>query len=437
MPKVPPAAGRLALTVLVPLAAVVAARFPTPGLDLDVVRGLDAGDLGKLGPFAFWLSPFIAAALLVELHAVLVPRWRSLRHAGYQGRSVLFARTKALCFALASIQAFFFYRWLDRTGAMVGPLLPEATMPRLLIGVAPIAGTMVLVWLAGIISRHGLANGFSVLIVAFQLPTVAEEVMFSVQDVASGRRPLAPLAFTGMLVVAAAVSIARRPSHGWGERPPRPQLLTPASGIIPIIIVSNLLLMPSQLQTFGLAKGLTLPAPGSLVDALVQLPMIVGLCLLLAWAFNRPAAMAAAWKLSAEDAPIARSALRQGIRRALFFVGAVAVMRFYADRSDVLVDALALIVLACVALDVVAEVRFRYRYPDLVPLCPIHRMYMVGTTLHALTRAAVPAHPRALRHATLLNVWGPYVPVEILVPRAEAEPAQAVLRELQAETTPS
>jgi hypothetical protein len=38
--------------------------------------------------------------------------------------------------------------------------------------------------------------------------------------------------------------------------------------------------------------------------------------------------------------------------------------------------------------------------------------------------------PRALRHGALLSFWGPYVPVEVLVPAPRGEEAQARLRAL-------
>jgi hypothetical protein len=67
-------ARRTAVTLLMALAVVVAARFPTPGLQLDAVVGLDRADHGTLGPFAFGLRPFIIAALVVEVLAGSGPR---------------------------------------------------------------------------------------------------------------------------------------------------------------------------------------------------------------------------------------------------------------------------------------------------------------------------------------------------------------------------
>ncbi len=104
-------------------AVAVLARLPTPWLNLEKAP-LAWFDRGTLGPLAFGLRPFIVAALLVEVLAALVPRWRGLRQG--EGRARLGARSQQLCFLLAGWQAFFVYRWLDsyHDDAM-GPLLPE------------------------------------------------------------------------------------------------------------------------------------------------------------------------------------------------------------------------------------------------------------------------------------------------------------------------
>jgi hypothetical protein len=116
----------------------------------------------------------------------------------------------------------------------------------------------------------------------------------------------------------------------------------------------------------------------------------------------------------------AHAAFRRAAWRALLFLGAMAAMSWYVDRAQVTLDILWLTVIGCIAADLVGELRFRRRHPDLVSLPPIHQLHTVGPALHQLAGAQIPAYPRALRHAALLNSWGPYVPVEILVPRARA-----------------
>ena len=42
------------------------------------------------------------------------------------------------------------------------------------------------------------------------------------------------------MIAAVTVSVGRRPTHGWGERPARPRIPVPASGILPLLAASQL-----------------------------------------------------------------------------------------------------------------------------------------------------------------------------------------------------
>ncbi|MBI3179823.1 MAG: hypothetical protein HYZ27_09195, partial [Deltaproteobacteria bacterium] len=65
---------------------------------------------------------------------------------------------------------------------------------------------------------------------------------------------------------------------------------------------------------------------------------------------------------------------------------------------------------------------------DLVPVWEIHQVYAMDPALTALAAAGIAAHARSAYHRTLLQFFGPLVPVLVLVPRAQADAAVAVLR---------
>jgi hypothetical protein len=295
---------------------------------------------------------------------------------------------------------------------------------------------MALVWLAGFIGRHGLGNGFSVLIATLELPGVVRELVLSVPERSLSADPvLAPLVFGGAAVAALIASTARRPTQGWSEQPPAPDLLTPASGILAVNLLESLYHFHDRLPDAGAIGRLkTAFEPGTVLDALVYVPMVGGFGLLCVVLFNRSVKVATVWgrapgfggdSLSAVAA--AGVALRRGAWRAVAFLGAMAVITWYVDRAQVGLDITWLTVIGCIAVDLVAEVRFRRLHADVVAVWPLHQTYAVGPALHALAAAGIPAFPRALRHGALLNFWGPYVPVEILVPRAQAQNASALL----------
>jgi hypothetical protein len=74
--------GRVALTVAVPLVlAWLAPRVPLPNVDRESLERVLAYPtaMPDLSAFALGLFPMFTAALLVELAALCVPRWRALR----------------------------------------------------------------------------------------------------------------------------------------------------------------------------------------------------------------------------------------------------------------------------------------------------------------------------------------------------------------------
>jgi hypothetical protein len=88
-----------------------------------------------------------------------------------------------------------------------------------------------------------------------------------------------------------------------------------------------------------------------------------------------------------------------------------------------------LVILSCVAMDVVSELRFRHRHGALVPVWPVHRLYQLQGLLGAFDAASIPAFPRGRHYRTLWNYMAPFVPVDILVPTEHAARASEVLRQ--------
>ena len=85
--------------------------------------------------------------------------------------------------------------------------------------------------------------------------------------------------------------------------------------------------------------------------------------------------------------------------------------------------------LVAVLLDLRGDWRALGDRPDLVPAWPLHRMYRLDPALLRLERAGIPAHAKSRYVRTLLQFFGPYAPVVLLVPRDRVTDAEAILRE--------
>jgi hypothetical protein len=172
--------------------------------------------------------------------------------------------------------------------------------------------------------------------------------------------------------------------------------------------------------------------------AALQLLLIIALGVAFCWLFARPSLVAPIWSQhlrTIEDAgdlhiqacAMARAAFQRALLGTLAFLGALAFVAWLDNGVKLAADAGTLLVITCAALDVAGELRFRGAHGDVAIVTAEHRLYAVGPELAALEAAGIACFPRALRHRTLLAFWGPYLPVEILVPRSQAVDARAVL----------
>jgi hypothetical protein len=425
-------------------------HLPLPVFHLEALArtGVDV-DTSQYSAFAFGLTPVVNAFLTIEIAALIVRRWRPLRHGGLDGRARLRRRMKPLALILVAIQTFFYVRWLrswDNFPPYPGfTINPQGTAGWLVVIAALMAGPFVLLWLADLISERGLGNGMSVLIAAGAIPDAVLALTSFVRahlNRGEQRQIAAPLVLTAMVVVALAASTARRPAEGWHSRPPRPALLAPISALLPLSVWFWLMGLPRHLAAFtesarikAAAAWLATLSPSV---AAVLLPLLAALVVAFSWLFARPSLVAPVWsqQLRASDAadghidPLAtaRAAFRRAQLRAVAFLCALGFVAWLDGGANLAVDVVALLVVACAALDVAGELRFRGAHGDVAAVTAEHRLYAVGLALAALQAGGIAHFPRALRHRTLLAFWGPYLPIEILVPRRQAVEAQAILQ---------
>jgi hypothetical protein len=432
--------GRIAVTLIAPIAALGLARIPMPGVDFALLQKALGIDPMLIGIGCLALRPFLSAALLVELLALLIPRWRVLRLGGYAERDRLWTRVVVIALVLALLQAFFMARWLIGTAhafATYAEIIPGdrhgffwIATQMLSIG----AGTFLIYWLARLVDRYGAGNGFAVMIVAFMVEEMGPQLVSSVQKHVGD--PI--LVHVGLAAVAVAV-VARlasgRPLKASAQPPGGETLPTPASGLQPIVTGAAVVALPvsiSKFAEFPLPEALT---PGTWMNRILEAAIIGALCLLATWLFNRPRLIAQAWKrggptdaASASPTDRVRAAFARSLALALAICWVVMAVEWFCADADLAISVVSLTVIACVVVDVAAEIGFRHRHGALIPLRPVHRLFMLPVLLKALETAGIPAFARGRRYRTLWNFVAPFVPVDILVPAAHAGAAEAIVR---------
>jgi preprotein translocase subunit SecY len=177
-----------------------------PGIDFNAVQSLasaankggviaylnlfSGGALTKMAVFGLGIMPYITSSIIIQLLMVVIPKFTEWREEGPSGQRKLTQVTRYMTIALAIMQSTgLAYAFHNGGGGLIGgaplnvDLIPDFTVPRiLLIVITMTAGTVVVMWLAELITQRGIGQGMSVLIftnVISGLPTQGDDLLKS------------------------------------------------------------------------------------------------------------------------------------------------------------------------------------------------------------------------------------------------------------------
>lgn len=404
---------RVAVTALAPLALIVGKRLLLPGLDdaelEHVVRG---GDLEFASVIALGLSPILLAYVIVELVALAVPAWRWRRH-DPAGRIGLGRATALVAIALAVVHGWFVARYLEGLPSQV---VDAAGWKFQLIAMLSLAaGTLLLAIVAGLVTEHGLGNGYGVILASAIVLDLIPRL-----DALSARYALELVVFLAIAVAGAAVLRWR---IGEGKQP---TLRLPTSGVAPlgnaaalvgaVFSLTGLIAHPTLFDMLQWTVELS-RWPLQLVFVAISVPIW-------AWLFARPAVIERVSLQGGGELPTRATWLRALAVSALLVIG-TAVLTGAASTVSAVVSPVSALVVAAVALDVIGDARARRA--RLAIAAVVHQPQYLGVIERALGEATIPFHVHAGHLRTLLAWFAPWAPTSILVPEAHAIEARLVV----------
>jgi preprotein translocase subunit SecY len=250
-----------------------------PGIDFNAVQSLSSaaskggvisylnlfsgGALTKMAMFGLGIMPYITSSIIIQLLMVVIPKFEQWREEGPSGQRKLTQVTRYMTIALAIMQSTgLAYAFHHGGGGLVGgaplnvDLIPDFTVPRvLLIVITMTAGTVVVMWLAELITQRGVGQGMSVLIftnVISGLPTQGNALLQSTNAAKFGFLLALSIAFLVAIVfveqcqrripVTFAKRVVGRRSYG-GQSTYIPMKLN-TGGVVPIIFAASVLYFP-------------------------------------------------------------------------------------------------------------------------------------------------------------------------------------------------
>jgi hypothetical protein len=410
---------------LVTLAAPLA-MFALPQLTLPFVNDIELRhiiysygrgnwmDRTSMSVIAIGVMPILTSFCLVELVALAVPRLRWRRH-DPRGRIGLGRATAYTAVVVALVQGFFVARYLENLGRGVGVVDSTGWWFRIVTMASLAAGTALLATIAGMIREHGLGNGYGALLVAAPVMLFLARLDDDPDLLVHAYTTLAAI-----VAIALVTACVLRWRIGGNERQPELRVPTSAiAGASPLGGIGYVIGVIVALPLYIAWPDVVLRVFNLQSSRWVTYASFVVFVPVWSWMFARPAVIARV----ALQANLQRPSLGMWARATLVSVVATVVPAVIArsgsrDALWTLGSAVMTMLGTAVVLDIIDDARVRRA--RLAVAGVVHQVQYLGVIEHVLGEASISCHFHASNLRTLLAFFGPWAPVIVLVPEAQA-----------------
>jgi hypothetical protein len=211
---------------------------------------------------------------------------------------------------------------------------------------------------------------------------------------------------------------------------PHPSLVSrPACGVAPFTTVAGMLAVAAAWARLnGAGHTLLSQSSGGLA---VTLLLGIGAAVFFAFLFNRPGRIAETWKSLSPNPPEGIPRLKAVmLESVLFTIVAVLAEAWAVQRiGNYAPNTVAVLFTTGIVCDLIREWQAKESDPNLTPVWEIHQTYAVAPAIRLLEAEGIHAFAKGARQRALLQFFGPYVPVRLLVTAEDAQRAYALLQE--------
>lgn len=246
---------------------------------LDIFSG---GALSNFAIVALGVSPYITASIVVQLLQMdIIPVLKEWSEEGETGKQKLNTLTRYLSIGLAFVQALTLVVGVtvSYNGLFFGVGTPSGAMTYIYLSLVMTAGTGFVLWIADRITKKGVGNGTSLMIVVgiiASYPDMINDLMQTyILDEAAGTKGififigvilLMLLIILGVVFMEAAqrkvpIQYSNRPSSAalMGRNESNVPIKLNSASVIPVIFASTLMSLPTTISSFlgeGTAKAI-------------------------------------------------------------------------------------------------------------------------------------------------------------------------------------
>lgn len=266
--------------------------IPIPGVDANALKGIVEGGLGGEGSplkamlayanmfnggaiatasiFGLGITPYISASIIMQLMTFSIPSLKALQREGETGRRKINQYTRYVTLAIAVVQAAIAAIALrNYSGGGTVLLTPDALAEPSLWVIQSVlvitTGSMVILWIADQITRFGIGNGVSIVIM-ISIMAYLPEAFLTGQGIDLGQLIL--LAVVCLLIIAAIIVVVQAVRRVNLEQQRRVQgnrvyggaqtslpLKLNQANVIPVIFAQPVLVVLTVLTANELLKG--------------------------------------------------------------------------------------------------------------------------------------------------------------------------------------
>lgn len=267
---------KMGITILILLAFRILIWVPIPLIDvqnltgfikqnefLAILNNFSGQALGNLSIMAMGISPYITASIVIQLLQMdIIPILKEWGEQGEAGKQKINRLTRIVALILAFIQSLVLLLGLGaaRGGALIPNILEPKMIHYIYMALVMTAGTAVAIFIGDLITKYGIGNGTSMLIVAgivTSLPAMVTQLW--TLYITEGGKALDIFLFILIMVLNVAVLIgvtylelAKRKipiqyanvRAGRGKTDSNLPIKLNTAGVIPVIFASTILSIP-------------------------------------------------------------------------------------------------------------------------------------------------------------------------------------------------
>ncbi|MBR6517905.1 MAG: preprotein translocase subunit SecY [Bacilli bacterium] len=227
---------------------------------LEIFNLMSGGGLENFSIFALGVSPYITASIITQLLQMdIIPYFKELKEQGYVGRQKINKITRYLSIVLAFIQAY---------ALCIFYMKSLGTMQIIKTALVMTAGTSFCLWLGDEITKKGIGNGTSMIIMAGIIKSMPSTFVEAFNSFINGEFTLMLgitlfvvfilvylLVLVGIIYIQLAerripIQYANRTTSAYGNQQSYLPIKINSAGVMPVIFAQIMLTIPSTIVGF-------------------------------------------------------------------------------------------------------------------------------------------------------------------------------------------